>query len=557
MALDPDDPDLIRIIEVANAELERLEAATAKALLEIYERELHAMLFKVSTLESDDTFSARHSQVIVKSLEDAVRRLREDLGRTHLRAVNKALEIGADAGGTEVGKLEGLFGSPAASRALASLSGSIPHRAIVAARELPSFRAITQLATGETRTTLIELDRMTRGVITSGLTQGKSSRQMVPELRRRLEKTWKGKSWELERTLRTGTNAATNAGHNAAYREARELLPDLKRRGHESLGLARKSGGKRENHPFSKFLHGAVTGLEEPWRINIPEVAAEKGLQVPARPLPVMFWRHEGDLVYVGNRYPAHLWERGREVPHREAWEKRRTATVSRPADSMQQAEAADMVNPGTQEHLDTPAAIAGAKAAIEKGVHAKELELISTSEDLKNSILADIDPGILDYLKRKPLKKLTLQPFIETDKGLKAAGLTYRSGEMKIASQVVQQPAKKFAAQQMWNVAEGAKTPLEAAKRTVIHEIGHWFHYSGGEKVTKLIKGSWDTFDDTFQEGKAKPITRYAETTPHEYFAESFSAYVFEREALKAFDPIGYKMVEDVLKALKVQMQG
>ena len=55
----------------------------------------------------------------------------------------------------------------------------------------------------------------------------------------------------------------------------------------------------------------------------------------------------------------------------------------------------------------------------------------------------------------------------------------------------------------------------------------------------------------------KSPAISRYAATNPHEYFAESFNAYVTHPKDLEAHDKVGYWMVKTVLTLLGVEGQG
>lgn len=317
MPLDPEDPALLRVIEVSNAELERLTEATQRRLLTVYERERDALIGRMSRMTSQDTFSGRHAQVILTAMDDAIERLEVELGISLAESVREAALMSREAAIREVSVLEARFGSTASARGIASLAGVVPHRAIARVVDL------TRLEAG---TTAIQIDREVKTVIQRGLIQGRSSRQMVGELRQALGGAFDKRTWELDRTLRTGFNAATSLGRVDGYKEIRrDFLPDLKRMGHEFIqsegALAkrsRKTGKQRVNHPFSAYLDGAVAELDQPWRIACPE-------------FPVMFWGREGD-EYVGMNYPAHLWERGREVPWRAGWESSRSQRAARAA---------------------------------------------------------------------------------------------------------------------------------------------------------------------------------------------------------------------------------
>lgn len=316
--LNPDDPILMRVVATSNDELERFTLERQRRLFSVFDRERDALLTKIARLgDTNDTFSARQLRVALTALDDARKRLAKDLER-ELGATWR--EAGGMAGAqalNELSTLEGAYGSTSTARGIAALAGVVPNRAIARVDELS---ALELEALGG------ELDATTRLTLQRGLVQGLSSRELVPVLAQQLGDAWTGKRWQLERTLRQGLNAVMNQGHNETYIEARdELLPDLQRAGHEFLmtpamasRASRKAGFRRVNHPFSKHLEGAVTPLDKPWVIASPEY-------------PVMFWaRTPGG--YTGMHYPAHMWERGREVPWHPAWEGNRASAVARAA---------------------------------------------------------------------------------------------------------------------------------------------------------------------------------------------------------------------------------
>lgn len=331
MPLDANDPDLEAVISISADELDRLEASTLVTLRRIYRRQTDALLERIARAESEDRFGVRHMQVIVKALEEALGHLQRDLFAEHIRAVDRSAELGAGAAARELGQLESKVGSIANARALASLAGVIPHRAVAAVKKLREFRVISDVVGAETKSLVVELDTKARATVIQALIQGRSSREVVPDLRRKIGATAESASWQLDRTLRTGINAAVNRGHNAGYLEARELLPDLQRMGHEFLRRAEKKSGRRSvNHPLSFWLHGAVTDLEKPWVID-PHAPTPTGIR-PVRkyliPFPMVWWPWDGK-VYRGMHYPAHVWEAGRQVPYRETWERRRGKSVT------------------------------------------------------------------------------------------------------------------------------------------------------------------------------------------------------------------------------------
>jgi hypothetical protein len=126
----------------------------------------------------------------------------------------------------------------------------------------------------------------------------------------------------------------------------------------------------------------------------------------------------------------------------------------------------------------------------------------------------------------------------------------------------------------QVWRVADRgprlrtatAATAQDKVRDSFLHELGHHVHlglHSLGQGVDGVVEaayrrvgfGSRTLRNDVVKRGAVNPaISRYAASSAAEYFAESFNAYLVEPAALKAHDPIGYGMVQDVLRRLKIQ---
>lgn len=310
MPLAPDDPILARVIDTSNAELETFTVARQRRLLEIYQRERDVMVARIAKLGGSDTFGARQQQAALAVLDDGISRLLDELNEEFESAFVVTGEWAAEAAIREVAWLESRFGSKAAAKGIAALSGVIPHRAIDLVSDLQKL---------ETKGLIVEFDNSAKQILQRGLLQGRNSQQLVPELAKAIGESLDRKAWQLERTLRTGLNAAQARAHNETYLEVRDkVLPKLKRQGHEFL-MGSKGRNGRKNHPFSAYLEGKVTDLDKEWIVKSPA-------------FPVMFWTRKGDY-YVGMHYPAHLFERGREVPYNPAWgDGSRSTSASRAA---------------------------------------------------------------------------------------------------------------------------------------------------------------------------------------------------------------------------------
>jgi len=94
------------------------------------------------------------------------------------------------------------------------------------------------------------------------------------------------------------------------------------------------------------------------------------------------------------------------------------------------------------------------------------------------------------------------------------------------------------------WSISKTAKTQAGATKRTLVHEVGHHIHRTGGPKVERIIRKA-------YEKGRGQSLTKYGRTTSGEFFSESFTAYRFNRAALKQHSPEGYRMVRKVLREI------
>lgn len=90
-------------------------------------------------------------------------------------------------------------------------------------------------------------------------------------------------------------------------------------------------------------------------------------------------------------------------------------------------------------------------------------------------------------------------------------------------------------------------KTGDEKRELTFAHELGHHLLFAADER--------YHVVEDAYKKSMASkegPITRYAEDSPHEYFAETFSYFSRHPDRLKTADPVGHAMVLDVLERAK-----
>jgi len=90
--------------------------------------------------------------------------------------------------------------------------------------------------------------------------------------------------------------------------------------------------------------------------------------------------------------------------------------------------------------------------------------------------------------------------------------------------------------------VTSAAKSETEAIQRNLVHEVGHLLLERESRDLKNYVKS-------TFRRNRAMAISQYGRRNSREFFAEAWTAYVFEREALRAHSQKVYSMVEHVLK--------
>lgn len=189
------------------------------------------------------------------------------------------------------------------------------------------------------------------------------------------------------------------------------------------------------------------------------------------------------------------------------------------------------------------PAATAPPQFRI--GVHVKSVPLSKDEAKLANSVFALVDdPRLLAWLERSPLESLLFLPQTETG----ASGrFNYRYDELTLAHH---RPTDQFG--HLWapglthSISAGERSRIESNAATLIHELGHRVHGSAKDDGADRI------VQKAFRKSK-RQITNYASVNDREYFAESFTAYYRRRADLRNHDPVGYKMVEDVLREREI----
>jgi hypothetical protein len=158
-------------------------------------------------------------------------------------------------------------------------------------------------------------------------------------------------------------------------------------------------------------------------------------------------------------------------------------------------------------------------------------------------SVLQTLPKEAQQFIAHTPLVKI----FMTKGKTESGTSGSYNKTTRSIALNAVRAGksyGRKFKPGAAFSVSKCAKSQAGASKRTLVHEVGHHIHRTGGAKVDGIISKAW-------AKGRDSAITRYARVSKGEYFSESFAAYKYHRGALKAHDPAGYRMVRKVLREI------
>lgn len=201
----------------------------------------------------------------------------------------------------------------------------------------------------------------------------------------------------------------------------------------------------------------------------------------------------------------------------------------------------------------------------IEVGKHVMKLtgkkEEAQAYVDYIGEIDSSFGGSLGNLLEKHPLQGITVGK-VAGKSGLGAgdgdgdAQGVYNSGTKKITIQ----PAAKFISAALFEDGdtiaadhslkfedgEDGEAQREQAKGVFTHELGHHIAHTVIKNTANGQKAVYrGVIIEAFMNDEAKP-SRYAGTVPHEYFAESFTAYHLAPERLS---PTAKKMVQDVMK--------
>lgn len=180
----------------------------------------------------------------------------------------------------------------------------------------------------------------------------------------------------------------------------------------------------------------------------------------------------------------------------------------------------------------------------VEKGGQYRELQNSGLSKDKAQEVLSVLGrPEIADILRQRPIRRISIER-----SSVQGFGGVYDDRTKQITLNSVRRRGvnygEAFVPGRTGNMSAATDNPMESLQRTLLQELAH--HLEDTEPRIVAIS------DEAFYDLARRPITSYAVTPRKEYLAESFVAYMVERNALSTYDPVGFKMVEKVLAVLR-----
>jgi len=162
-------------------------------------------------------------------------------------------------------------------------------------------------------------------------------------------------------------------------------------------------------------------------------------------------------------------------------------------------------------------------------------------------------DAGLISFLQRKPLGTLEFVEKLNTGDfllDLWLSGFTVFPDDLDYPYMAVGKVTRVPADARALTLENAGKlevfslpeSPERYMKGVFVHELGHHVLFEGGPQLEPQVRGWF---------ARGRPITGYAATVWDEYFCESLAAYTYAPEVLRAYDAVGYRMIETVLGGL------
>lgn len=207
---------------------------------------------------------------------------------------------------------------------------------------------------------------------------------------------------------------------------------------------------------------------------------------------------------------------------------------------------------PPTTPAKSPPAAKSTEPVEVKEGVHYGSLSGGTKEQQKLLKSALEADQKMVAFLERHPITDIKLVNGIRGAYGQYTYYPTM-PGLRKTMKIVRKRDAKSYGHQLgEVNVSKTGKTEDDAIRRTIAHETGHHLHFTEDaegvfKEVDRVVKTTYTTT------GRDRGISNYSKWVPHEYFAETYAAYLHETAALAARDPGGLAMVEKVLRLRKL----
>lgn len=487
----------------AMAALQRRAAQVARRTLEAYERARVELLGRLA--DGDETpLSLQRLGHMVGQVEQRLTALRPELGRILGNGIAQTVRQEAEVAVGEVKLALGKRFVDALPPAQAAVfSPAVPHGMV---------EALSGQAFDRIKATTADLQARIRAELTQSMMQGEGADKAA---RRVLGAgvTLNGVNPAVpytsvyaraEAIALTEMSDAANAAHAATYQRLAQATPGLRQRWSAALCSTTCAACKQ--------LNGQVRGPGEYF-----SAGRFRGLRPPAHP------RCRCRLVAV--------------VPSPK--ERAKLAAEAAVRDAVQAGTSA-----GTTPLLpDASLVLSEQRQQARIGVHFggfSEPPPKGVSQAVRTSIG---DQGLLGFLERHPLEAIIINRRNNAGANAVYHGTSLTRPRASVELMVSRPP---FTLGQTkgrgggLSVSTWAEDRLEGILRSLAHELGHHLHLTAGREIDRQVRAA-----HLLGQG----ISDYAAEVNHqEYFAETYCAYVFERDLLQELDPEGYKMVVEVL---------
>jgi hypothetical protein len=366
---------------------------------------------------------------------------------------------------------------------------------------------------------------------------------------------------DASRIVRTEAMHAYNAGaHEEALAQRAERFPDLQKKLIETFD-ARTGADSRAAHGEVRALEAMFVDGKGRHYMHPPGRPNDRGVEIP--------WR----AAWAGASQSPAETARGMAqgtIPSSDA--PRTDFSTSSSSGGQPPPGARTNTKPEPVGTIDPQAR----HTELTVGVHCTTLRSELSDKDTKAILSVLKEANLLAFLEKHRIETIVLQKdIIETDVPTPTGGvlkvrsdgkytwahphypehptLRLRGGKREpIELNWPWQPTPghwtTWAAQRppAWDATGAGK--IAAARKTLIHEFGHHIIAIGNNNdqfrgpITDILKKHYASASKNF-------LTKYSEQNMHEYFCESFSLYVYARNDLRYADPVGFQMVEEVLR--------